>query len=125
MTSTAATFTPQGSVCSSMMRWQLLVDLVARGEEVVQLHLAEHAPERRLRDLRGGVEVVLDLIDRLVAGRCTRKKITALTLIETLSRVMTSCGGTSMATVRRLTFTILSMKGISSTRPGPCRRRPG
>ena len=49
----------------------------------------------------------------------TRKKITALTLIDTLSRVMTSWGATSMATVRRLTFTILSTKGISRMTPGP------
>src|SRR5216117_3982708 len=34
---------------------ELLVDLVARREEVVELDLAEHAPERRLRDLRGRV----------------------------------------------------------------------
>ena len=33
--------------------------------------------------------------------------MTALTLIETLSRVITSWGGTSMATVRRLTLTHL------------------
>ena len=45
--------------------------------------------------------------------------MTALTLTETLSRVITSWGGTSMATVRRLTLTILSMNGISRTRPGP------
>ena len=48
----------------------------------------------------------------------TRKKITALTLSDTLSREMTSCGATSMATVRRLTFTILSTKGISRMTPG-------
>src|SRR5438309_5232515 len=38
---------------------ELLVDLVTRGEEVVELDLAEHAPERCLRDLRGRVEIVL------------------------------------------------------------------
>src|SRR5256886_7421044 len=43
---------------------ELLVDLVARREEVVELDLAEHAPERRLRDLRGRVEVVLHRDDR-------------------------------------------------------------
>src|SRR3989449_8813202 len=51
-------------VCSSDLLvddpLELLVDLVARREEVVELDLAEHAPERRLRDLRGRVEVVLD-----------------------------------------------------------------
>jgi hypothetical protein len=51
--------------------------------------------------------------------------MTAFTLIETLSRVMTSWGGTSMATVRKLTFTILSMMGTRSTSPGPCPVPPG
>src|SRR3989442_6290321 len=39
---------------------ELLVDLVARRQEVVQLDLTEHAPQRRLGDLRGRVEIVLD-----------------------------------------------------------------
>src|SRR3990172_2165850 len=43
----------------------------------------------------------------------------ALTLTVTLSRVITSCAGTSMVTVRRLTLTILSTTGISTIRPGP------
>src|SRR2546430_4374287 len=38
---------------------KLLVDLVARREKVVELDLAEHAPECRLRDLRGRIEIVL------------------------------------------------------------------
>ena len=44
--------------------------------------------------------------------------MTALTLIDTLSRVMTSWGATSWVTVRRLTFTILSTNGISRMMPG-------
>ena len=60
-----------------------------------------------------------------LAASSTRKKITAFTFTDTLSRVITSCGGTSMVTVRRLTLTILSTNGIRSTRPGPSRRRPG
>jgi hypothetical protein len=56
----------------------------------------------------------------------TRKKITALTLIETLSRVMTSWGGTSVAIVRRLMrCRTLSMNGTSKTRPGPFPSPPG
>src|SRR5262245_38013205 len=51
--------------------------------------------------------------------------MTAFTFTETLSRVITSCGGTSMVIVRRLTFTILSMKGMSRTRPGPEPSPPG
>src|SRR6266511_2876247 len=42
------------------------VDLVALGQELVQLVLAEDATERRLRDLRGGDHEVLDLHDRLL-----------------------------------------------------------
>src|SRR5512134_904038 len=52
-------------------------------------------------------------------GSRTRKYSTALTLIETLSRVITSWGGTSIATTRRSTRTILSMTGISRMSPGP------
>src|SRR5438093_6234204 len=51
--------------------------------------------------------------------------MTALTLSETLSRVMTSCGGTSIATVWRLTFTMRSIIGTSSTSPGPLPCPPG
>ena len=51
--------------------------------------------------------------------------MTAFTFKETLSRVMVSWDGTSMATVRRLTFTILSMIGISNSRPGPFPVPPG
>ena len=50
--------------------------------------------------------------------------MTAFTLTETLSRVITSWGGTSMVIVRRLTFTILSMKRDEQDEPGArCRRR--
>jgi len=41
------------------------------------------------------------------------------TLIETLSRVMTSWGGTSSVTRRRLIFCILSIMGIRMIKPGP------
>ena len=44
---------------------ELLVELLALGEEVVQLDLSEDRPQRRLRQLGGGVHVVLDLDDRL------------------------------------------------------------
>src|SRR5512146_1095596 len=60
-----------------------------------------------------------------LAASSTRKKITAFTFTETLSRVITSWGGTSMVMVRRLTFTILSMNGMSRTRPGPEPSPPG
>jgi len=39
--------------------------------------------------------------------------------------VITSWGGTSVVMVRRLTLTILSMKGISSTNHGPEPSPPG
>ena len=42
------------------------VDLVALGEELVEDVLAEHRAQGRLRDLRGGDHVVLDLHDRVV-----------------------------------------------------------
>ncbi len=45
---------------------QLLVDFLTRGQEIVQLLLAQHAAQRRLRHLRGRVEVVLHADHRLV-----------------------------------------------------------
>ena len=54
-----------------------------------------------------------------LSGLITLKYITAFTFIETLSFVITSCGGTSKATVLRLTVIILSIKGIRIMRPGP------
>ncbi|MCY1212827.1 hypothetical protein D9M72_245760 [compost metagenome] len=57
------------------------------------------------------------------SGSTTRKYTTALTFTETLSREITSCGGTSITTVRRSTLTICCTAGISSTRPGPLTRQ--
>src|SRR5215471_8368579 len=53
------------------------------------------------------------------AGSTTRKYTTALTLTETLSSVITSCGGTSRTMVRRSTRTICCTTGMRSIRPGP------
>ena len=52
-------------------------------------------------------------------GSITRKYTTALTFTDTLSRVITSCGGTSSTTVRRLTRTIRSMGANTRITPGP------
>ena len=54
-----------------------------------------------------------------LCGSITRKNTTALTFTETLSREITSCGGTSMVTMRRSTRTIFWMPGMRSTSPGP------
>src|SRR5215216_2253896 len=56
----------------------------------------------------------------------TRKYATASTRAGTLSRVITSCGGIVCVIVRRVTRTMRSAIGISSTRPGPfwATRRP-
>jgi len=52
-------------------------------------------------------------------GSSTRKYTTAFTLTGTLSRVITSWGGTSRVIVRRSTFTILSTMGMMRNSPGP------
>ncbi len=52
-------------------------------------------------------------------GSTTRKYTTAFTLTETLSRVITSWGGTSRTTVRRSTLTICWMIGMRKKSPGP------
>jgi len=41
------------------------VELLPRGQDLVELHLAADASKRRLRELRGGIEKVLHLDDRL------------------------------------------------------------
>ena len=69
LTSTSETLMPQGSVCSSMTFCSVDVQLLALGEQLVEVRLAEDAAQRRLRQLRGGVEVVLDLDDRLARAR--------------------------------------------------------
>ena len=51
---------------------QLLVQPIARGQQVVELGLSEHAAQRRLRELRRGVGVVLDLDDGAPRDRSTR-----------------------------------------------------
>ena len=45
---------------------QLVVQAVALGQQRVELGAAEHRAQRRLRDLRGRQQVVLDLHDRVV-----------------------------------------------------------
>src|SRR3989338_2678103 len=52
-------------------------------------------------------------------GSMTRKNTTALTFTDTLSREITSCGGTSITMMRRSTFTISCTPGMMTIRPGP------
>ena len=52
-------------------------------------------------------------------GSTTRKYTTAFTFTETLSREITSCGGTSRTTVRRSIFTICWITGTRMNHPGP------
>ncbi len=47
------------------------------------------------------------------AGSMTRKYSTALTFTDTLSRVMTSCDGTSSVMVRRSILYICSRNGMT------------
>ena len=60
------------------------------------------------------------------SGSTTRKYATAFTRTGTLSRVMTSCGGTTSVIVRSSTCTMRSMIGMSRKRPGPfgCAEQP-
>src|SRR5574337_1562087 len=53
------------------------------------------------------------------SGSTTLKYMTAFTRTETLSLVITSCVGTSIVTVLRLTLIIFCTPGIRSIRPGP------
>ncbi|MDR9339550.1 hypothetical protein FEO97_05455 [Burkholderia multivorans] len=53
------------------------------------------------------------------SGSTTRKYTTAFTFTDTLSRVITSCAGTSNTTVRRSIRTTCWTIGMISTSPGP------
>ena len=64
-TSTADTLMPHGIGLVVEDLLQLLVQPIALRQQIVELRLSEHAPQRRLRELRRGVDVVLDLDDRL------------------------------------------------------------
>ena len=57
---------PQASVCSSRISLDVGVELLALGQHLVQLVLAEHRAQRRLRELAGGHQEVLHLDDRLL-----------------------------------------------------------
>ena len=63
-TSTADTLMPHGSVCWSRICCSCWFSCSRSRQQVVELHLAEHAAQRRLRELRRRVVVVLDLDDR-------------------------------------------------------------
>src|SRR5512133_199293 len=45
---------------------QFLVDLLTVGEQFIQIHLAEYAPQGGLGQLAGGIQVILHLDDRLL-----------------------------------------------------------
>ena len=79
------------------------VDLLALRQQLVELVLAEHRAQRRLRDLRRRDHEVLDLHDRVLRARrsgSTRRRSRAP---GTLSFVITSCGGMLSVIVRRST----------------------
>jgi hypothetical protein len=97
---------------------QVLVELLALGQQRVEVGLAEHRAQRGLRDLQRRLRASSTLTTSGVAST-TRKYATASTRAVTLSRVMTSCGGIPTVRVRSDTRTMRSMPGISSTSPGP------
>ena len=57
---------PQASVCASRMRLDVEVELLALGQHLVELVLAEHRAQRGLRELARRLQEVLDLDDRLL-----------------------------------------------------------
>ena len=73
LTSTIETLIPHGAVCLVDDLLEDRVDLVALGEQLVEQVLAEHRPQRRLRDLRRGDHEVLDLDDRRPSASTIRK----------------------------------------------------
>jgi hypothetical protein len=108
-------------------RLQDRVDLLALRQQLVELMLAEHRPQRRLRDLRRRDHEVLDLHDRGLLRIDDPEVATAFTRTGTLSLVITSCGGMFSVIVRRSTKITWSTNGIRRKRPGPRgsgKRRP-
>ena len=57
------TFTPHGRGVLVEHRLQPHVDLLALAEQGVEIHFAQHAAQRGLSELRGGVEEVRNLQD--------------------------------------------------------------
>ena len=108
---------PQGSVRSSMIFLSTALIFSRSDEQLVQLDLAQNGAQRGLRELAGGVEIVLDLDDAF-SGSATRIYRTAFTFTETLSRVMTSCGGISSATIRSETRLVGETRR-DEDQPGP------
>ena len=94
------------------------VQLVALGQHLVELVLAEHRAQRGLRQLAGRLQIVLDLDDRPLRvdhaevehGVDLHRDVVARDHV--LAR-------TSITTMRRSTRTICWMTGIRITRPGP------
>src|SRR5918997_2613961 len=118
LTSTTLTFTPHGSVCWSIM----VCSSSFISSRLVRRLSRSFWPRTLLR-----VVWLIWLVARtwfstsmtLLFGSTTLKYTTALTLAGTLSRVITSWGGTSMVTVLRSILTMLSMNGSRMKSPGP------
>src|SRR5215210_819503 len=118
LTSTTLTLIPQGSVCSSM--------IVCSSSFICSRLTSRSSRSFCPRTLLSVVWEIW-LVARMwfstsmtdLFGSITLKYNTASTRAGTLSRVMTSCGGTPMLTVRRSIFIILSTTGTRRIRPGP------
>src|ERR687893_1102947 len=118
LTSTTLTLMPHGSVCSSMM----FCSSSFISSRLVRRLSRSFWPRTLLR-----VVWLIWLVAStwfstsmtLLFGSTTRKYTTAFTLAGTLSRVITSWGGTSMVTVLRSILTMLSMNGSRMKSPGP------
>ncbi len=109
LTSTVGTLTPHGSVCSSMISWSFSL---IRSRSASSSSRSAGRARCAASSARSGRcrSIVLDL-DHRALGIEHAEVETALTLTGTLSRVITSCGGTS--------------RSRCAGRPGPSGRRTG
>src|SRR6266705_157976 len=97
---------------------QFPVDLVALGEQFIQFGLAQHIAQRRLTDLRSRLHEVHHVYNGSLGVHYIEVD-DRRTLMVTLSREITSCGGTVRVTIRRSTLIMRVTKGGTQNRPGP------
>ncbi len=117
-TSTETTLMPHGSVCRSMISWMFLL-IFSRSAS----SSSSSTWPMMLRSVVWASQVVACMYcstsRTAFSAFITRKKVMASTSTVTLSFVITSWRSTLIVSTRRSTRSILSMKGTSSTSPGP------
>src|SRR6266571_2501148 len=116
--STFDTLMPQVSVCASSVFWMSMLSCSRSASSASSSCLPSTARSVVCASWLVAVRKSATWITAF-CGSTTRKYTTAFTFTETLSRVITSCGGTSCTTVRSDTRTMRSIGKNTRAIPGP------